>query len=142
MKPFISTKFYGVANYVAAIALMSSPWLFNFAQYGGAALFMPLLIGWLQLIMAIFSRNPMGFVQQFPMQMHNCLDVLAGSFLMCLPFTYDFSGKVWLPHFLFGLYFVIAGIFTQKSPFLTLADRALPEAGVSSGDSLEGRLDH
>ncbi|HEY0246419.1 MAG TPA: hypothetical protein VGC01_12705 [Mucilaginibacter sp.] len=142
MKPFISTTFYGVINYAGAILLLASPWLFGFAQYGGAALFMPLLIGWLQLIMAIFSLNPLGFVKVFPMQMHNCLDVLSGSFLMCLPWTYDFSSKVFWPHFLFGALFVIAGIFVQRSPFLTRPDRALPEAGIPSLESSEGRLDH
>jgi len=142
MKPFISTKFYGVINYAGAILLMASPWLFGFEQYGGASLFMPLLIGWLQLIMAIFSDNPLGFIKVFPMQMHNCLDVLTGSFLMCLPWTYDFSSKVYLPHFLFGALFLIAGIFVHKSPFLTRATPSLPEAGLTSVDSLEGRLDH
>ena len=142
MKPFISTTFYGVVNYVAAICLIASPWLFDFAQYGGAALFMPILIGWFQLIMAIFSRNPVGFIKVFPMQMHNCLDVLTGSFLMCLPWTYDFSSKVYLPHLVFGLLFLVMGIFVQKSPFLTRADRSLPEGGLSSLDSLEGRLNH
>ena len=142
MKPFISTTTYGVINYLAAISLIASPWLFGFAQYGGAALFMPLLIGWLQLIMAIFSRNPVGFIKVFPMQMHNCLDVLTGSFLLALPWTYDFSSKVYLPHFLFGLLLVVMGVFVQKSPFLTPADRSLPEAGITSIDSSEGRLNN
>jgi len=142
MKPFISTTFYGVANYIVAILLIASPWIFDFAQYGGAPLFMPILIGWLQLIMAIFSRNPVGIINIFPMQMHNCLDVLTGTFLLALPWTYDFAGKVWAPHFVFGLILTIMGIFVSKSPFLTRPDRSLPEAGLTSIDSLEGRLDH
>jgi hypothetical protein len=142
MKPFISTTFYGVVNYIIALLLIASPWLFNFSQFGGAALLMPILIGWLQLIMAIFSRNPVGIVNIFPMQMHNFLDVLSGSFLLALPFTYDFSSKVWAPHFFCGLVLVIMGIFVHKSPFLTRPDRALPEGNISSIDSLEGRLDH
>ena len=142
MKPFISTTLYGVINYVCAIVLISSPWLFGFAHLGGAALFMPMLIGWLQLIMAIFSDNPLGFIKIFPMQMHNCLDVLAGSFLLALPWTYDFSGKIWWPHFLFGALLCINGIFVQKSPFLTKATPSLPEGGITSIDSHEGRLNH
>jgi hypothetical protein len=142
MKPFISTTFYGVINYTCAILLIASPWLFNFAQYGGASLFMPIIIGWLQLIMAIFSDNPLGFIKVFPMQMHNCLDVLTGSFLMCLPWTYDFASKVSLPHFVFGAIFLIAGIFVHKSPFLTRATPNLHEAGITSLDSSEGRLNH
>lgn len=142
MKPFISTTLYGVINYAGAILLIASPWLFGFAQFGGAALFMPILIGWLQLIMAIFSDNPLGFIKIFPMQMHNCLDVLTGSFLLALPWTYDFSSKVFWPHFLFGALFLIAGIFVHKSPFLVRATPSLREAGITSVDSSEGRLNH
>jgi hypothetical protein len=142
MKPFISKTFYGLINYAVAILLIASPWLFGFAQYGGAALFMPLLIGWFQLIMAIFSNNPLGFIKVFPMQMHNFLDVLTGSFLMCLPWTYDFSSKVYLPHLVFGLILLIAGVFVKQSPFLTRPDRSLPDGGLTSTDSYEGRLDH
>jgi hypothetical protein len=140
MKPFISTKLYGVINYVGAILLISSPWLFGFAHFGGAALFMPLLIGWFQLIMAIFSNNSHGFLKVFPMQMHHCLDVLSGSFLLALPWTYAFSSKVFWPHFLLGSLFFIAGIFTKGSPFTTKPHQSLPEAGITSIDAHEGRL--
>jgi|ERR1700744_4666187 len=142
MKPFISKTFYGVINYACAILLIASPWLFGFAQYGGASLFMPLLIGWLQLIMAIFSDNPLGFIKVFPMQMHNTLDVLTGSFLMCLPWTYDFSSKVFWPHLVFGALLLINGIFVSQSPFLTRATASLPEGGLASIDSTDGRLNH
>jgi hypothetical protein len=142
MKPFISTTLYGVINYASALLLMASPWLFDFAQFGGAALFIPLIVGWLQLIMAIFSDNPVGFIKVFPMQMHNCLDVLTGSFLMCLPWTYDFSSKVFWPHLIFGVVLLINGIFVHKSPFLVRATPNQPEGGLTSTDSLEGRLNH
>ncbi|MEO8886777.1 MAG: hypothetical protein ABI367_11985 [Mucilaginibacter sp.] len=142
MKPFISTTFYGVINYVCAISFIASPWLFGFSNLGGAAFFMPMLIGWLQLIMAIFSDNPLGFIKVFPMQMHNCLDVLTGSFLLSLPWIYKFSGDVWLPHFIFGAVLCINGIFVHQSPFLTRATPSLPEAGITSVDAHEGRLNH
>lgn len=142
MKPFISTTMYGVINWVSALLLIASPWLFNFAQYGGGGLLMPILLGWLQLIMAIFSDNPLGFIKVFPMQMHNVLDVMVGSFLMCMPWSYAFSGKVFWPHLIFGALMCINGIFVQKSPFLVRATPHLPEGGFTSTDSLEGRLDH
>src|ERR1700744_2659236 len=139
MKPFISTTMYGVINWVCALLLIASPWLFNFAQYGGGALLMPILLGWLQLIMAIFSDNPLGFIKIFSMQMHNVLDVLVGSFLMCMPFTYAFSDKVFWPHLIFGALLCINGIFVHKSPFLVRSTEHLPEGGFTSTDSLEGR---
>ncbi|WP_299511843.1 hypothetical protein [Mucilaginibacter sp.] len=142
MKPFISKTFYGVINYAVALLLIASPWLFHFAQFGGAALFLPIIIGWFQLIMAIFSKNPLGFLDVFPMQMHNCLDVLTGSFLLALPWTYSFSSQVWAPHFFLGLVLIIMGVFADGSPFLTKPHRALPEAGITSTDASEGRLNN
>jgi len=85
MKPFISTKFYGFLNYILALTLIASPWLFNFTDVSSAALLMPIYLGWLQLIMAVFADNETGFVKQFPMQMHLVLDVFMGFLLMVSP---------------------------------------------------------
>jgi VIT1/CCC1 family predicted Fe2+/Mn2+ transporter len=145
MKPFISKTFYGFLNYALAALLIASPWLFGFSHATiAAAVLMPLLIGWLQLIMAIFSDNPLGFagIRVFPVQMQNCVDVLMGSFLLVLPWTYAFSGQVFWPHFLLGLALLIKGIFASESPFLTRPHRSLPEAGITSIDASEGRLNH
>ena len=142
MKPFISKTAYGLINYICALVLMTSPWLFGFSDMGGAAFFMPILIGWLQLIMAFFSRTPLGVMNVFPLQMHTCLNVLPGSFLLALPWIYHFSGSVWLPHFLLGAVLCINGIFVHESPFLVRATPHQSEGGLGSVDSLEGRLDH
>lgn len=130
MKPFISRNFYGVINYVAALISMTSPWLFGFAHFGGAALFIPILVGWVQLIMAIFSNNSHGFIKVLPMTTHFCLDAFSGFILMTLPFLYGFYFKVWLPHTLIGATFLIAGLFTHGSPFSDNSNRQ----EVSSSD--------
>ncbi|MDB5116713.1 MAG: hypothetical protein JWQ79_2205 [Mucilaginibacter sp.] len=141
MKPFISKTFYGFINYAAALLLIASPWLFGFSHAPvAAAVLMPLLMGWLQLIMAIFSKNPLGFMNIFPMQMQNCVDVLMGSFLLALPWTYAFSSYVFWPHLLLGLVLLLKGIFAVESPFLTRPHRSLPEAGITSIDAHDGRL--
>lgn len=145
MKPFISRSLYGFLNYSIALLLLASPWLFKFSHVTIAAgLLMPLLMGWLQLIMAIFSDNPLGFnkLKVFPVQMQNCVDVLMGSFLLALPWTYAFSGQVFLPHFILGLALLLKGVFAIESPFLTRPHRSLPESGITSIDSSEGRLNH
>ena len=118
MKGFISTKTYGFLNYVVALLMISSLWTFDTLHVGGAALFLPLIIGWLQLIMAIFAKNEMGFIKQFPMVMHNAGDVLMGSFLFCSPWVYAFSDKLVAPQLIFGAYLLIVGCFTKGSPFI------------------------
>lgn len=119
MKPFISTAVYGVLNYIVALTLIASPWLFNLVDISSAALFLPLYIGWLQLIMAIFSNCETGFIKQFPLTIHNVLDVLMGFVLMVSPWLYTFSDKAFLPELLLGGLLFIMGIFTKRSPFTT-----------------------
>lgn len=147
MKPFISRTAYGFLNYALAALLLSSPWLFGFSNMqhiATAAFFMPLLMGWLQFIMSVFSESPTGFsfLKVFPIQMQACVDILMGSFLLALPWTYAFSSHVFLPHLLLGLALTIKGIFVSESPFLTRPHRAQPQGNITSVDSLDGRLDH
>src|ERR1700749_4294628 len=116
MKPFVSTSTFGLLNYVIALTLMSSPWLFGFSHVGGASFFLPLVFGWLQLIMAIFSKNKFGFMNVFPASMHCFIDVVGGSFLMVSPFLYGYSVHVFWPQLILGGLVFFLGIFTNLSP--------------------------
>jgi hypothetical protein len=115
MKPFISTSVYGFLNYVIAITLMASPWLFGFSHVGGASFFLPLVFGWLQLIMAIFSKHQFGFMNVFPVSMHCFIDVVGGSFLLASPFVYDYSSQVFWPQLILGALVFFLGVFTKTS---------------------------
>jgi|SRR6185437_7655198 len=140
MKPFVPTVFYGVLNYIISLTLILSPWLFGLINISSAAFLIPLYIGWLQLIMAIFVDNETGFVKQFPMQIHLALDVAMGFILMVSPWIYSFSSKIFWPELTFGGLLFLLGIFTKNSPFLTRAHRAAREGQLTSTDSFEGRL--
>ena len=142
MKPFISPALYGVINWGGAFLCLALPWTMGFYVLGGAALFLMLLVGWLQFIMAVFSNAPHGFLRKFPMQMHSFLDIVTGSFLMASPFVYAFSDKVFLPQLLLGGMFFLGGIFAKHSPVLTHVQHNLPEGQLTSTDSTESRLNH
>lgn len=141
MRPFIPTAVYGVINYLLSFTLIASPWLFGLVNVSSAALLIPIYIGWLQFIMAVFVDNETGFVKQFPMQIHLVLDVLMGFILMVSPWLYTFSSHnhFWPALLLGGLLFCL-GIFTKKSPFLTRPHHSVPEGQLTSTDSTEGRL--
>ena len=135
MKPFISLSTYGVINWLAVVLLLGSPWALGFYKLGGAALFLPLLFGWIEFIMAVFSNNKHGFIKQMPMEMHLFLDVIMGSFLLMSPFIFHFSDKVVWPQVLIGGLVFIAGAFTHKSPFTDKFRHHLPEGQLQSIDS-------
>jgi hypothetical protein len=136
MKAFIPTALYGFLNYVIALTLMASPWLFGFSHVGGASFFLPLIFGWLQLIMAIFSNHEMGFIKAFPVSMHCFIDVIGGSFLLASPFVYDYSSKVFWPQLILGSLVFFLGIFTKKSPFTGGKYHIMPEGILGSTDDL------
>lgn len=139
MKPFISTGFYGVLNYIIALTLIAAPWLFNLidiTHVSSAAIFIPMYIGWLQLIMAIFADNAASPIQKFPMEMHLTLDVVMGFFLAVSPWLYNFASKIFWPELLFGGILFFLGIFTHKSPFTTTRHPSLSKGGFTSTDSI------
>jgi len=146
MKPFISTAVYGVLNYIIALTLIASPWLFDLRSISSAAFFLPLYIGWLQLIMAIFTNNETGFIKQFPVRIHYTLDVLMGFILLMSPFIYGFAFDsvratgvfkgVFLPEVLLGGLLFIMGLFTKKSPFTSGLPKTHAEGLIGSTDSI------
>lgn len=140
MKPFVPTAVYGVLNYLLSFTLIASPWIFGLVNISSAALLIPIYIGWLQFIMAVFVDNETGFVKQFPMQIHLVLDVLMGFFLMVTPWLYTFSDLAFWPELLLGGLLFLLGIFTKKSPFLTRPHHSVPEGQLLSIDSTDGRL--
>lgn len=140
MKGFISTTLFGYINYVLALVMMSSPWLFGFAHFGGAAFFFPFMFGWFHLLMAIFSISKAGMVGIFPIQMHCTLETITGFVFVVIPWMYGFHAKVWLPHVIMGIVLLILGIYTKNSPLRNPAHQMLPEGQLGSTDSSDGRL--
>ncbi|MDB5007422.1 MAG: hypothetical protein JWP45_1815 [Mucilaginibacter sp.] len=140
MKPFIPTAVYGVLTYILSLTLIASPWIFGLVDISSAALFIPIYIGWLQLIMSIFTNNETGFIKQFPIQMHLTLDVVMGFFLAVSPWLYTFSSKAFWPELIFGGLLMFLGNFAKKSPLLTKPHHSVSEGLLESTDSTEGRL--
>lgn len=140
MKGFISTTFFGYFNYLLAVLMMTSPWLFGFEKFGGAALFFPFMFGWYHLLMAIFSISKAGMVRIFPIQMHCTLHTITGFVLMVAPWMYGFHTKVWLPHLAIGAVLFILGINTKNSPLINQPHEMLKDGQLGSTDEHEGRL--
>ncbi len=144
MKPFISTTTYGVINYICALTLLSSLYTFDLMHVGGAAMFIPILMGAFLLYIAIFSDNGVGFIKVFPMQMSLFLAMFAGFLLMVCPFVWGFAfakGVFW-PHEIIGAVLFLSALFTTKSPFTTRPHQQLSEGSLGSIDATEGRLTH
>lgn len=118
LKGFISTRALGILDYLVALVLIGSQWIFGFSKIdNAAALFLPIFFGALTLVMAIFTNYEASFIKIFPLQLHLILDMVAGFVLLVSPFLWGFAGSVWLPHVLLGLLLMVMAIYTTKSPF-------------------------
>jgi hypothetical protein len=140
MKTFISTTTFGVIDYLGSALLFASPWMFGFAHASGAASLIPMYMGGILLMMAMFTDNKLGLFKSLPMQLHLVLLMFAGFFLLVSPWIFSYWEKVFLPQVFLGLFFIVIAIFTQKSPFVNKPHRAMGEAGRKSFDAKEGRL--
>ena len=113
---FISTKLLGVLDYTTAIIIGASPWLFGYSNISAAALFIPIFLGAMQLIMSIFSNYELGFMKVFPMPMHSFLNGFVGFWLLVSPFLYGFYTIVFWPQVILGILLFVMAIFVKPSP--------------------------
>jgi len=113
---FIPTKVHGIIDYVAGLVFIASPWLFGFAD-GGAAQWVPIVLGVTALIVSIFTDYQLGLLRWIPMPMHLGADVFQGLTFIASPWLFGFANQVYLPHVLFGLFAIGAGLLTQPYPY-------------------------
>jgi hypothetical protein len=110
----IPRKMHGLLDYVVGVVLIAAPWLFGFAD-DGPATYIPVALGAGALVYSILTNYEFGVVRLIPFRVHLLLDVLSGAFLAISPWLFGFSNKVYLPHLVFGLIEIAAGIMTRES---------------------------
>ncbi|MGO1410910.1 MAG: SPW repeat domain-containing protein [Microbacteriaceae bacterium] len=116
---FIPTKVHGVLDYLVGIALIAAPWLFGFADIGGAAMIIPIVLGVGLIVYSLFTRYEWGPFGLIPMPVHLVFDIVASVFLAVSPWLFGFADNavnVWLPHVVVGVAVIVVVIFTQPQP--------------------------
>ncbi len=109
---FMSTRMHGAADYVVGILLIVSPYLFGFAN-GGAAQWLPMLLGAGVIIYSLMTRYELGIIPVIPMPAHLCLDAAGGLLLLVSPWLFGFADQVYLPHVIIGLVEIGAAVTTR-----------------------------
>jgi hypothetical protein len=116
---FLPTKVHGVLDYVVGLALILAPNIFQFADVGGPAVFIPRLLGVVLIAYSLFTRYELGVIKFISMPYHLIVDFLAALFLALSPFLFGFSNKsanVWLPHVVVGIAVIIVVIVSKTQP--------------------------
>ena len=114
---FISTGLHGLIDYLTAITLMASPWLFGFAGYNVYATAVSVSFGAVLLVYSMFTQYELGLTRNgLTMPVHLGLDFVSGLTLMVSPWALDFANEVYLPHVIIGASEVLFSIITKKTP--------------------------
>ena len=122
----IPTFAHGIFDYVGALALFAAPNLFGFAEVGGAAVWIPRILGVIILLQAVTTRYELGIVKVLPMKMHLMNDYIASIFLAASPWLFGFANgpsNQWMPHLIVGIIVFVATLMTESEPRTASAAR-------------------
>ncbi|WP_262267871.1 SPW repeat domain-containing protein [Microvirga yunnanensis] len=119
---FLPTRVHGIIDYLWGLALLSTPWLFGFADVA-AAKWTAVAFGLGAILYSAVTAYELGLLKLLPMPLHLILDGLAGLALAASPFLFGFADRVYWPHVLFGLFSVAASLTTDLEPVLPTGRR-------------------
>lgn len=115
----LSSRIHGVADYVTGGALLLAPYLFGFAELGGAAVVIPQVIGALIIGQSLMTRYELSLFKIIPLKTHLMLDYGASLFLAISPMLFGFmdeSINVWLPHMIVGFGYFVISVLSKNEP--------------------------
>ena len=115
---FVPSAVHGVFDYVGAIGLIASPFIFGFADMGGIAVFLPIVLGAGLLLYSLLTDYELGIpgAKFIPMSVHLTVDFVASAFLALAPFLFGYSNEgvnVWLPQVIAGVGVMLLVLVTQ-----------------------------
>lgn len=109
---FISTKVHGILDYAGGILFILSPWILGF-NHIAAAVILPVAVGALMILMAVFTNFELGAVKKITVADHLMLDASAGVLLAVSPWLFGFSEEIFAPHLILGSVESMAAMFTK-----------------------------
>jgi hypothetical protein len=117
----VPTAVHGVFDYVGAVGLIASPFIFGFADTGGIAVFLPIFLGAGLLLYSLLTDYELGIpnVKFIPMSLHLTVDFLASAFLAVAPFLFGYANlglNVWLPQVIAGVSVILLVLVSKTDP--------------------------
>ena len=118
---FLPTAVHGVFDYAGAIGLIASPFIFGFADVGGIAVFLPIVLGAGLLLYSLLTDYELGIpvVKFIPMSVHLSVDFVASAFLAAAPFLFGYKNlglNVWLPQVIAGISVILLVLVSKTDP--------------------------
>lgn len=109
---FIPTRVHGLLDYVWALLVLASPWVFQF-DHGSAETWLPLVLAAATMLISMFTDYEWGVSRTIPMPIHLLLDVGVSLLLVLSPWIFKFASVVYLPHVLIGSGGLLVALLTS-----------------------------
>jgi hypothetical protein len=112
----IPTRVHGMLDYGTGLLLLISPYLFGFSDVGGAAQYIPMILGAGIIAASLITDYELSIARIIPMPMHLAGDIAGGVLLAASPWLFGFADRVYAPHLIIGLMEIAAGLMTRTTP--------------------------
>ncbi len=117
---FISTKIQGIFDYIIGLALILAPLLFGFQDVGGAAVYVPVVLGAALILYSLLTQYEFGVFKLLSMPYHLAFNAAVGALLVLSPFLLGFVNEApnaWVPHVIAGIIMIGVVLFSQTTTF-------------------------
>jgi hypothetical protein len=115
---FLSAKTHTIIGIVVGLALLIAPWLFGFADIGGASVVVPIVVGLFIIVNELITTSPASPLKLVSMRTHVVIDYVTGVFLALSPWLFGFADQpanAWVPHLIVGILIVGYAAVTETS---------------------------
>ena len=115
----IPTIVHGIADYILGVFLLVLPNIFGFADLDGPAVWIPRILGIINLLQSLATDYELGVVKILPMKVHLMNDYVVSLFFAASPWLFGFSHRpanVWMPPLIIGLLVFVVSLMTQTQP--------------------------
>src|SRR5687768_6801339 len=87
----INSMAHGFIDYMTGMLLLVTPYIFGFADVGGAAVTVPRIIGLVIIAQSLFTRYELAFVKTIPFRTHLMLDYGIAALTLLSPWLFGFA---------------------------------------------------
>lgn len=116
---FLPLRVHMVLDFIVGIVLILAPWIFKFSDVGGAAVWVPIIIGAASILLGLTTRGySTAIAKLFSPSAHMTIDFIAGVVLALSPWIFGFHDEdtnAWLPHLIVGLALIVVSPVTRTA---------------------------
>ena len=125
----IPTIVHGIADYVLGVVLLLLPNIFGFAHLDGPVVWIPRILGIVDLAQSLATNYELGVLKILPMKVHLMNDYAVSAFFAISPWLFGFShgpASVWVPFLVIGVLVLVVSLMTRTQPGRSMTERGTP----------------